>query len=887
MTNLNECRRRMPLPDLMVFIGLGEHAGKKGWCPFHESDGQSHKQKSFSVFKKDGRWFWKCHAGCGWGDEVDFLAKHFGLSKGAAIQKYADIAGVNGHGTTQTPVAEPRKPHTKTECDLTKEWEACVDGFTNAHVEQLATWRGYSVEFVRWLHERKLIGRHEGKIAMPVYNDAGLVVGIHYRVEPKAENGRATWFYTKGCRVHPLVIGTPQTAASVSCFESQWDAFAVMDKLGWHNSEAESNGAEAIIITRGAENGKLVASLCAPDSTLYAFRQNDATDEKGRNPAEKWLRDVAEHAGCKVMSALTPPEYKDVNVWTLAGATRDQITTVIGASVVIEPGAGREQSQREIQGAEASQIGTRRDPVELAAEGQLLARTDAGLAERFAFYFGKEAVFQSDTGVWFAWDGKRYRPDPHLIEMRRLMLKTARHIRKECNVLPSSVPDDTQSKHFKFGLLCEKKERIEAAIKLAASMGMAQPLAAFDRDPWLLNVSNGTLELRTGKLRPHSHEDLLTKLSPVKYVPGLHDDVLDRFIHHVTGGDSELASYLQRAAGYTLTGLITEKCLFIIFSELTDTGKSTFVEGLRAAMGDYSLTLDCETLLETEHKGTNPRYDLAKLRGVRLAVAAETKHGRRFSAETIKRLTGGDTIRAREIRESSVEFGPTHKLWLCTNHAPALEDGGDDATWNRLRRVPFNYQIPRAQRDPKIKLALENPESPSCAALLAWAVEGCLAYQRNGLGTAQAVENSTAAYREETDPLAEFIEDCCVFRNDMECSAKALRAKYEAWCEGNGDRYPLGRHRFADCLRRYNCQSGKATGGMRVWRGIGLVEMGGSGASGASGIDLGINPSGESTKENLPQKGTCDATRATEGMERVDADGGDHPDGQRELEDIS
>jgi putative DNA primase/helicase len=878
----------MPLPDLMNRLGLAEHAKKNTWCPFHENDGQPHKQKSFSVFQKGELWFWKCHAGCGGGDEVDFLAQHFGLSKSNAIRKYAEIAGVNGRSATHSTAATPseQEPAPKPECDLTEAWKACVGRFSDTHAEQLATWRGYSPEFVRWLREREFVGHNNGNIALPVCNAAGLVVGIHYRVEPKEKTGKATWFYTKGCHVHPLVIGTPKTAAVVLCFESQWDAFAVMDKLGWHNSEAEVSGAEAIIITRGAENGKLAAGLCAADSTLYAFRQNDKTDKNGRNPAEKWLRDVAERAGCKVMLVTTPSQHKDLNTWTLAGATREQIADAIGSSAIVAPRTEHEPSQPESQGAAALQIGTQRDPFELAAEGHPLARTDAGLAERFAFYFKKEAVFQNDTGVWFIWDSKRYRPDPHLVEMRGLMLKTARYTREECSVLPSSVPDDAQSRHFKFALLCEKKERIEAAIKLAASMGMAQPLVAFDRNPWLFNVANGTLDLQTGKLRPHLPEDLLTRLSPIHFLSELHDDIFYHFIQHVTGSDGDLAGYLQRAAGYTLTGHISEKCLFIIFSQLTDTGKSTFVEGMLAAMGDYGLTLDFEVFLETEHKGVNPRYDLAKLRGVRLAVAAETKHGRRFSAETIKRLTGGDTIRAREIRESSVEFRPTHKLWLCTNHAPALEDGGDEATWNRLRRVPFNNQIPREQRDPRIKAALENPESQTCAALLAWMVTGCLAWQRSGLGAAQAVKDSTAKYREETDPLAEFIEDRCVLSSNAECSTRALHKEYEEWCKENGE-YPLGKRRFAECLRRYNCQSGKTTGGQRVWRGIGLVATGVSGVSGNSGIDLGINASGESSKEGVPQNVTCDATHATENATGMTANGEERTDSNNGPEDVS
>jgi putative DNA primase/helicase len=465
-------------------------------------------------------------------------------------------------------------------------------------------------------------------------------------------------------------------------------------------------------------------------------------------------------------------------------------------------------------------LGTRTNPLELAKAGLPLARTDTGFAERFAFYFGGEVAYQIPSGYWLVWDGTHWAPDAGLVSVRRRAAETARRIKEECFLLPSSM-GEARAAYCRFAFSCEALGRIEAAMKMAPSLGLARPLAGFDADRMLLNVANGTVDLRTGTLRPHRREDFITHISPVAFDSDAADPLFRRFIDHVTGGDAELEGYLQRAAGYTLTGTVGEKCLFIVYSEATDTGKTCFLVALQTILGDYSLTISFDVLLEPD-RGGGPNYDLAKLCGSRLAVASETKPGRRFAAELVKNLTGGDLIRAREIRQSSIEFLPSHKLWLCTNHAPMLSDGGDAATWNRLRRIPFNCQVPRAERDPRIKAALEDPNSATARAFLAWAVRGAVAWQNCGLGSCRAVDDSVREYQTETDPLADFVEDRCTLDPFASCKAADLRAEYESWAKENGQRFTLSRKAFAAALRRHACAEKKGTGGVRLWEGIGL-----------------------------------------------------------------
>lgn len=306
--NIAEAKQRLPLPDLLARLGLGEHAKKSARCPLHQD-----KSPSFSVFEQEGLWFWKCHAGCGEGDEITFLEKHEGLSNGDAIRRFCELAGVNriGHNSVVTP--PPLKPKaddsSKTECDLSEQWRKCLTAFTDQQAEILADWRGYSPEFVAWLRQRELIGSFKSLVAFPVHGDGGKVTAIHCRKKD------GDWFYfPAGKKTHPLTLGNPKTADLVVVFESQWDAFGVLDKLAFHIGTPQGM---AVIVTRGAGNGKLVRGLVKRGAVLLAFRQNDTA-------ADKWLAEVVAAAtvdGATVRHVITPPPHKDANDWTKAGVT--------------------------------------------------------------------------------------------------------------------------------------------------------------------------------------------------------------------------------------------------------------------------------------------------------------------------------------------------------------------------------------------------------------------------------------------------------------------------------------------------------------------------------------------------------------------------------------
>ena len=468
----------------------------------------------------------------------------------------------------------------------------------------------------------------------------------------------------------------------------------------------------------------------------------------------------------------------------------------------------------QLQGMDA-----RLGPMDAATDGQPYSRSDLGLAERVSAYHGSRIAFNSDAASWLIWNGKVWEPDPNKVELKKLFADVARKVHAEVAALPESM-GGARMDFYRFALSCEASARIEHSISLLPTCGaIARRNRDFDRDAHLMNVANGIVDLRTGELLPHNCNALCTKISDVEYRRGAQDDLFDRFITATTDGDTDFMMYLQRAAGYSLTAYTGEKCLFLIYSEQTDTAKSTFLNALKTAAGGYAITVDADLLLDRNQNQQS--YDVAKLQGARVVSAAESKDGRRWNSGLVKNLTGGDPIRAREIRQSSVEFLPKFKLWLATNHAPTIENGGDDAMWNRLRRMPFNHRIPKAERDPAIKAALENPSSPTAQAFLRWAVEGARMWFKHGLGTCSVIDDELEAYQRETDPLGAFLDDCCVMNEFAHVKTSELREAYDGWCREQGQRFPLSRTNFARALRKHGCVDGKI-GGMRVWLGVEL-----------------------------------------------------------------
>jgi len=280
-----------------------------------------------------------------------------------------------------------------------------------------------------------------------------------------------------------------------------------------------------------------------------------------------------------------------------------------------------------------------------------------------------------------------------------------------------------------------------------------------------------------------------------------------------------MAAFLQRAVGYTLTGSTAEEVLFFAHGPAA-TGKSTFLEALKATLGEYARTADFEAFLARRGDG-GVRSDLARLAGARLVLGVEVEDGKRLAEGLLKQLTGGDTVTARFMYQDFFEYRPAFKLWLGANHRPRVS-ASDEAIWRRIIQVPFLEVVPPDRRDPALKRALTtDPDARS--AILAWAVQGCFAWHRDGLNVPASVVDYTAEYRAENDPLAIWLDDTCELRPDATATAAELRKSYEDWAGREGDR-PIGSRKFADALKARGCHNNdRGTGGVRIWRGICLT----------------------------------------------------------------
>jgi putative DNA primase/helicase len=322
-----------------------------------------------------------------------------------------------------------------------------------------------------------------------------------------------------------------------------------------------------------------------------------------------------------------------------------------------------------------------------------------------------------------------------------------------------------------------------------------------------------TIDLRTGRTYAPHREDYCTKVAACrpKDIP---TPLWNAFLARVTARDHDLQCYLKRVAGYCLTGLNTEHVLFFFYGTGAN-GKGVFLNTLHGIWGDYAVVAAMETFIENRNGDRHPT-ELAHLWGARIVIAQETEKGRNWAESKIKRLTGGDPITARYMRQDFFDFTPQFKLLIAGNHKPSLR-AVDEAIRRRLHLIPFTVTIPKEERDKDFTEKLK-PEWPG---ILYWAVQGCLEWQRVGLAPPKAVADATDEYLREQDKLGQWIEDCCGVDPVYKALSTELYKSWKDWCEGSGLR-TTSQKSFSLDLQERGFANGRNEIGLKQFEGLAL-----------------------------------------------------------------
>ncbi len=428
--------------------------------------------------------------------------------------------------------------------------------------------------------------------------------------------------------------------------------------------------------------------------------------------------------------------------------------------------------------------------------------TDDALALTFTNRHRDRLRYVAAWGQWLMWDGARWAVEGTLqvFDMARGICREAS---AECNQASTAKK------------LADART-IAAVERLArADRHHAATVDQWDTDPWLLNTPSGIIDLKTGGLRQHDRDDYMTKITAV--APGGDCTIWKEFLHRVTDGGSDLQQYLQRMAGYALTGLTIEHAFFFLYGTGAN-GKSVFVNAISKVLGDHATTAPIETFIKS-NVDRHPT-DLAGLRGARLVIATETEEGRRWAESKIKALTGGDAVSARFMRQDFFEFTPTFKLIVAGNHRPGLRSV-DEAIRRRMNLIPFTVTIPPEERDETLSEKLKD-EWPG---ILEWMIAGCLDWQERGLDPPEAVRKATDEYLETEDALSAWMAECCLTRETHYATSGELFQSWKEWAEKAGE-FVGSQKRLSQNIQARGFESKRQSGTGRMgFTGISVVKQ--------------------------------------------------------------
>lgn len=628
-------------------------------------------------------------------------------------------------------------------------------------------------------------GRKRGNIEMYDRERYLTVTGRHVAGAPLTVERRQQQLDALHARTFPAAVARPATTNVVSLSRSDDEILT----MGWN-----------------ARNGQKFSALWKGDTSGYP--SHSEADAAFVSMLAFWTQDESQIDRIVRASGLYREKWDAKD----GPMTYGQRTIVSMLSRAGERYGSRERavSRSNVQLApRAAEVVT----VDDVDDNQLFPLTDAGNGEMIAHLYGDILRFDHLRDRWLLWQGHHWSDDSDGA-VRRM----AKDMARERFRLAAGIDNpDEKGRVARFAIQSENRARIDAALYLAST---EPPIADSGRDwdanPWLLGVQNGVVNMRDGTLQDGRRDDRITMRTRIEFDPAADCPRWRQFLLEVFSGDGEMVEFIQRAIGYSLTGVTHEQVMFLMIG-VGANGKSKFQTILRALGGAYAANSPFATF-ESSNRGGIPN-DLAALAGKRLVTCSESAEQARLNESRLKSFVHGDDTTARFLNREFFTFQPAAKLWLASNHKPRVTDDSY-GFWRSVRLIPFRRSFTGSDADPDLeaKLLAELP------GILTWAIDGCLKWQQDGLRPPQSVIVATEEYRAESDPLAEFVASACEIGPDFVEMGGALKAAYDAWCDksGVGVKERVGSvtffKRLAERFEKRVTMAGKSYWGIRIRR---------------------------------------------------------------------
>lgn len=664
-------------------------------------------------------------------------------------------------------------------------------------------------------------GRPRGKrIAEYLYrNESGLVVYRCERFEPKdfkqsQPNGKGGWDYhlrgvTRVLYRLPELIAAPK-GSNVFVVEGEKKVEALM---AW--------GLIATCNVGGAGKWQKVYSKYLECQNVIILPDNDPTNpETGKRTGYEHAKTIIESSkdvvkSIRILELPGLPPKGDIVDWIADGGTLPKLM-----ELVAQPWDESKNETEKKSTANDSLALQPMDPLDLRLPEAL---SDLANGRRLVRQHGKDIRWCQPWKKWIVWNGKQWKVDDTL-EIERKANAVSDWLWDEMRRIGKDISENSFTKVCHYVKRSSDRTPIVKMVDSAKSLDECKILPEeLDTDPWLLNVQNGTVDLRNGEFKSHCQSDMITKLAPVNFDPDATCPNWENFILSVFGGE-EMAAYIQRLCGYWITGIVREQSLPILWG-VGSNGKTTFLNSIMDILGGgYSMKAPSDFLMDKKDRHPTEKADLF---GKRFVVCSETSDGKRLDEALVKELTGNEPIRARRMYEDLWEFLPSHKLALVTNHLPQIR-GTDQGIWRRIRKIEFGKQFwnpdvgeigpEELMQDKTLGDKLKQERS----GILTWMIKGCIQWNLDGEKAPASVTDWTKEYRASQDVIGSFLEECIEVADGRTVTARDLFKTYKKWAEDNGE-YVITQTRLGILMNEkgYVKQHGYCG---KIYLGIGLVD---------------------------------------------------------------